>query len=125
MRSTHVALPNVAQKTNKIKGFSQHLQRVTALLGRYAPDTTPCDCGSKMALTRIYSHPSKTISKLYICGDCKVADRVAVRLAKRREHRNSRIATAVLIFSIAYLTARAFVPFAIHMITGGQADVDF
>ena len=123
MRSI-VAFPNVAQKTLKIKGFLYNFQRVTAHLGRYTPDTIPCDCGSNMALSRFYHH-SKTIARLYICGECKAADRVVVRLDKRREKRISRFVATVTVISVAYLTARAFVPFAIHLITGGQADVNF
>ena len=123
MRSI-VAVPNVDENSRKIKSFLHKFQRVTALMGRYSPDVIACDCGSKMALSRFYFH-SKTIARLYICGECKAADRVVVRLDKRREKRISRFVATVTVISVAYLTARAFVPFAIHLITGGQADVNF
>ena len=119
-----VARLNVGDTTLKIKHFVDFFQRATAHLSSCAPDTIACDCGSKMALSRFYHHP-KTITRLYICGECKAAERVAVCLAKRREQRISRFVATVTVISVAYLTARAFVPFAVHMITGGQADVNF
>lgn len=94
------------------------LQALIARLSSGVPHKTRCDCGSEMALSRIYHHP-KTISHLYICGHCGAADRVSVRLAQRRKLRASRIAMTMVILATAYLTARAFIPFTIHLFTGG------
>jgi hypothetical protein len=112
----------LAQKSLNIKYFFQQKQQHTAHISSSLPSRIPCECGSEMSLSRIYHHPENT-SKLYICNHCRCGQRTAEVASRIRDERNNRILIAVVCVCAAYLTARAFIPFAIHLITGGQANV--
>jgi hypothetical protein len=111
----------VALKTTIIKCFFQEKRQYTAHNSSILPLRIPCDCGSEMSLSRIYHHP-RTTSKLYICDQCRCGQRTATVASRLRDERNSRIVFGVVCVCIAYLTVRAFIPFAFQLI-GGQANV--
>ena len=112
----------LAVKPPLIKYFFQKKKQYTAHISSVLPSRVPCDCGSEMSLSRIYHHP-RTTSKLYICDQCRCGERTAIVASRLRDERNSRIVFGVVCVCVAYLTIRAFIPFTIQLITGGQANV--
>ena len=112
----------LALKPPLIKYFFSQKKQYTAHNSSVLPFRVPCDCGSEMLLSRIYHHPRNT-SKLYICDQCRCAERTTEVASRIRDERHGRIVFGVVCVCVAYLTVRAFIPFAFHLITGGQANV--